>query len=159
MSPFWTCVRTHPNSEKIAIRNLQNQEFIYYQPLILEKKLRKQKLVQVEQPLFPCYLFVRVVDKWRSLNSTHGVAALIPGQVRDCIIDDLKMREENGYIQLPKSKPFEVGDKVTIQAGPFQGHEALVERMSVKDRQKILLGLLANKISVLINETDIERAA
>jgi transcriptional antiterminator RfaH len=157
--PFWTVARTHPNSEKIAIDNLKRQDFIYYQPKILERKLRKQRIQYVEAPLFPCYLFVYVIDKWRSLHSTHGIAALLGGSspsiVRNDVIDDLRAREHNGIIQLPKLKQFEIGDKVSIQSGAFAGHLALVERMPSKERQKILLALLSNKIRVLVAEDDL----
>lgn len=155
----WICARTHPNHEKIAIQNLIRQEFDYYQPLIQEKKIKRQKLQVVEQPLFPCYLFVRVDQQYRSLNYTYGIAALVNGIVQDSIIEGLRQREQNGFIQLPKSKSFDVNDKVMIRSGSFAGQEGLVERMPSKDRQKILLALLANKISVLVDEEDVERAA
>ena len=158
------CVgRTHPNSEKIAIRNLINQSFEYYQPLILERKVRKNRVQLIEQPLFPCYLFIKIVDRWRSLQSTYGIASIIsagasPLFVKDEIIDDLRNRERSGYIQLPKSKKFEVGDKVTIQAGMFAGQQALVERMSARDRQKVLLALLVNGAKVSLFENELEAA-
>lgn len=156
--PFWTVVRTHPNSEKIAIYNLQRQEFDYYQPKIVERKLRNHKMQQVESPLFPCYLFVHVKEQWRSLQYTYGVASLVNGVVRDHIIDGLRNRELNGIVQLPKSPPYDIGDKVKIAAGPFAGQQALVQRMPAKERQKVLLALLNNKIQVLVNEADLQAA-
>ena len=161
---YWICARTHPNSEKIAIRNLKNQDFGYYQPLILERKIRKNKVQMVETPLFPCYLFVRVIDHWRSLQSTYGVASVLsagsfPAIVQDKIIQDLKARESNGFIQLPKDDRFGVGDVVQIKTGVFAGQQGLVERMSAKDRQEILLSLLGGGIKVLIPENDLELAA
>lgn len=159
--PFWTVARTHPNAEKIAIRNLENQDFEYYQPKILEKRIKNNKTKLVEQSLFPCYLFVRVVDKWRSLQYTYGIAGVIsngsmPAIVRDQVIDDLKAREERGYIQLPKPKHIQAGDTVKINDPRFEGQIALVERMPVKDRQKVLLALLSNKIRILVDESDLE---
>jgi transcriptional antiterminator RfaH len=156
-------VRTHPNSEKIAIHNLQRQDFDYYQPLILEKKVRRGKMQWVEQPLFPCYLFVKIVDRWRSLHSTYGVASLIgsvnsPSFVRESVIQSLRNREQNGYVQLPKPKMFEVGDKVTIQTGAFAGQQALVQRMPAKDRQKVLLQLLSNGMAMSLFEDDLVAA-
>ena len=160
---FWSVIRCHPNSEKIAIRNLVNQEFDYYQPLLLERKIRKQKAQLVEVPLFPCYLFVKIVDRWMSLQSTYGVAKIIqsgpmPAMVRDEVIDDLRSREHNGYIQLPKPDEFKVGDKVRIGAGIFEGREALVDRMPPKERQKILLMLLGSQIKVLVAAEDLQAA-
>ena len=157
----WTCVRVHPNCDKIAIRNLVNQDFNYYQPKILERKLRKQRQLLVEQPLFPNYLFVEIINKWLTLQSTYGIAAVLsagslPSIVNDSIINDLKSREVNGFIQLPKPKKFNIGDQVQINAGVFTGQKALVERMNPSERQKVLLALLGNKIKVLIDEDEIE---
>lgn len=82
----------------------------------------------------------------------------MPALVQDQIIDSLKQREQNGFIQLPKERRFREGDKVTISAGPFIGQQGLVEKMSNKEREKILLALLSNKIKVLIDETNLEAA-
>jgi len=158
---FWTCVRTHPNAEQIAIRNLENQNFNYYQPKIIERKLRKQKLAYVRSPLFPCYLFVQVIDRWMCLNSTHGVSALlmtggIPAVVQDKVIDSLRQREQNGVIKLPQEQRFTQGDTVTINVGPFAGQRGLVERMSSKEREKVLLALLSNEIKLLVDEAALE---
>lgn len=153
----WICTRLHPNCDKMAQTNLERQEFTYYNPKILERKLVKHRLQFVEQSLFPCYMFVQIVDRWKALKSTYGVADLI-GHVRDDVINNLRKREQNGYIQLPKARQFDVGDQVTIKNGAFAGHEALVDRMPSKERQKVLLSLLANKVSVLIAEDDLQAA-
>ena len=42
-------------------------------------------LVQTKRastPLFPGYLFARIVDRWRSINTTFGVLCLV--RVGDC---------------------------------------------------------------------------
>lgn len=161
--PSWVVARTKPNQEKIAIRNLENQKFGYYQPLILERRKVKGVFKQVEQPLFPNYLFVRIVDRWNVLNSTYGIASIIcngahPAIVKDNIINDLMIREVNGYIKLPAMKKMVAGDKVTIVKGPFAGHSALVDRMPAKERQKILLSLLSGQIKLLLEEDEVEVA-
>lgn len=156
---FWSVLRTHPNCEKMAIRNLENQDFSYYQPKLLERKLRQRRWVNVEIPLFPNYLFVQIASRWACLNNTHGVAALLmvgnnPAVVQDNVISSLRSREINGFIKLPTDR-LAVGDKVRIQTGPFAQQLALVDRMSAKERQKILLSLLDNKIKVLVDERDV----
>ena len=160
---WWACVRIHPNQEQIAIRNLINQDFNYYQPKILERRIKRHKVVHVEVPLFPCYLFVEVEDRWMCLNSTNGVSALlmmgaIPAKVSAKVIDSLRQREENGIIKLPKQNRFEIGDRVTIQEGPFAGQQGLVERMSAKEREQTLLRLLSNQIKVLVDEESLQAA-
>lgn len=161
--PFWCVARTKVNQEQVAIKNLKNQGFSYYQPLLYERRRNqnKQGWRFVEIPLFPCYLFVQVTDKWLCLDNTHGITSIIkmgaaPAIVQDKVIADLKQREDqSGYIQLPKSKLM-VNDQVKIKTGAFAEQLALVERMPSKQRQKILLALLSNKIKVLVDENDLE---
>lgn len=157
----WAVIRTHPNCDKMAIRNLVNQSFEYYQPKILVRRKKQNKFVLVEQPLFPGYIFVRIAEHWVSLQSTYGVAALIcngarPALLRQQAIDSLRDREVGGIVQLPKRSKFSIKDKVTIIDGPFAGQAGLVARMPTKDRQKVLLDLLSNKISVLVDEELLE---
>lgn len=161
MNGFWTCARTHPNAEKIAMYNLQRQDFEYYQPKLLERRIKRHKQLNVEVPLFPCYLFVRVTEKWRSLQYTYGIASIIsaggiPSIVQDSVIDGLRKRELGGYVQLPSDRRFNTGDQVKIQSGAFAGQHALVQRMPARDRQKILLSLLANKINALVDKAELE---
>lgn len=157
----WVAVRTKPGCEKIAIYNLERQDYNYYQPKILERRKKQGKFIPVEVPLFPCYLFVEMADKWLSLQYTHGVAAVItmgskPSIVQQSVIDKLRSLEVGGLVKLPRRPRFGLHDKVTIKDGPFAGQSALVERMPVKDRQKVLLALLENKISVLVDENSLD---
>ena len=97
------------------------------------------------------------------LHSTDGISSIIsagplPAIVQDRVIDDLRQRECNGYIQLPKQKAFRVGDKVVVNAGAFAGQLGLVERMGSKERQKVLLALLGNQIKLLVNEDELVAA-
>lgn len=158
----WLVIRTHPNCEKMAIRNLENQDFNYRQFLISERKKQRNKFVMLPAPLFPCYIFVEACGHWPRLQSTYGVASIVmsgsrPALLKQSAIDSLHEREVDGIVQLP-SKRFKVGDKVTIKDGPFAAQSALVARMPAKDRQKVLLALLANQISVLVDPEFIEAA-
>ena len=159
---FWAVAKVKPNQDKIAIQNLRNQGFGYYYPLTLELKRTRAGMQKVPVPLFPSYMFVQVVNKWACLNSTHGLAGVLmssgyPAAVNDKVIDSLRQREQGGIIKLPKER-LQIGDKVTINSGLFAGQQALVERMSNKEREKVLLALLNGKAKVLIDELDLEAA-
>ena len=163
-APQWLVARTKPNSEQIAIRNIRNQRFEFYFPKIKEQRVKRGKKVLVEQALFPGYLFVKVegLRDWTSLKYTYGVHSVImssqssPAWVSEAILEDLRRREdETGFIVLPQPRRLAEGDIATIKSGPFQGQKALVHRMPVKDRQRVLLELLGNKIKVLIDESDL----
>ena len=164
LRPSWIVVRTHPNAEPVAIRHLQRQSFDYYQPLIAERKIRKGHLRDCVSPLFPCYLFVQIVSKWLCLQSTHGIAAVLtmgpaPAKVPEQVIAGLRARENSsGVVVLPKQR-FENGDVVKIQDDIFNGELALIDRMPVKERQKVLLTLLSTGFSVTADESKLISAA
>lgn len=161
----WIVLRTHPNCEKMAIRHIENQGFTPYQPLIPERKKIRGRLHMIPTPLFPNYIFVQLIERgWYVLKSTYGVSSIVggtssPSILRGCVVDDLRRREKNGLIQLPQQRHFAVGDKVTIRRGLLAGQQALVERMPARERQRVLLALLGNKISVLVDESDLVEAA
>src|ERR1700729_1990327 len=108
------------------------------------------------------YLFCRIVDRWRSINSTLGVLCLVrtgdcPARCPDREIDSLKaMIDGHGYIKLPEAPPppvrrkIAIGARVRIASGPFGGKSGLYAGMGTKDREKILLNLLGSQRPVLV---------
>jgi transcriptional antiterminator RfaH len=122
-------------------------------------------LVQTKRasaPLFSGYFFVRIVDRWRSINSTFGVLGLVrtgdcPARCPDREIAALEaMIGGHGYIKLPEAPPppvrrkIAIGARVRIASGPFGGMRGLYAGMSTKDREKILLNLLGSQRPVLV---------
>jgi hypothetical protein len=65
---FWSAVRSNPHREVYAAERLRvDHGFEVFLPLI------KTKLAS--QPLFAGYLFCRIIDKWRAINSALGYYA------------------------------------------------------------------------------------
>jgi transcriptional antiterminator RfaH len=154
MPAFWGVVRSLPKREAFAAERLRmDQGFEVFLPLVQTKR--------ASQPLFAGYFFCRIVEQWRSINSTFGVLCLVrvgdcPERCPDREIDSLKaMIDGHGYIRLPEAPPpvrrtIAVGAKVRIASGPFGGMSGLYAGMSTKDREKILLSLLGSQRAVLI---------
>ena len=64
--------------------------------------------IEVRPPLFPGYCFLTVEAQWYAARWSIGVIGLImdgikSARVADQIIDDLRKRERNGLIELPRS--------------------------------------------------------
>jgi transcription antitermination factor NusG len=79
-----------------------------------------------------------------------------PARVADQIIDDLRKRERNGLVQLPKREMFHVGDQVRILQGPFAGHLGLYAGMRAHERVLVLLALLGGRQRVQLPKADVE---
>src|ERR1700722_73607 len=75
MPAFWGVVRSLPKREAFAAERLRmDGGFEVFLPQIQTKR--------TSQPLFPSYLFARIVEQWRSINYTLGVLCLV--RVGDC---------------------------------------------------------------------------
>ncbi len=122
-------------------------------------------LVQTKRasaPLFSGYFFCRIVDRWRSINSTLGVLCLVrvgdcPARCPDREIDSLKaMIDGHGYIKLPEGRgapvkrKIAIGAKVKVTAGPFGGMSGLYAGQSTRERELVLLNLLGGQRPVAI---------
>ena len=125
----------------------------------LKRRSHARKIDEVAAPLFPRYIFVRIdmaTQRWRSIQSTFGVAGLVlngsePAPVPPPILRALREREgENGYIKLDQRPKFALGDKARVIAGAFAENLALFEGLADHDRIVILLDMLGRKVRVSI---------
>ncbi len=78
-----------------------------------------------------------------------------PARVADSVIDEIRSRERNGLVELPKRR-LRAGDAVRIWRGPFAGHLALYAGVSSRERVAVLLSLLGAQRRLLLAEKDIE---
>jgi len=71
-------------------------------------------------------------------------------------IDDLRKRERNGLIKLPKRPALQPGDQVRILQGPFAGQLGLYAGMRPHERVLVLLQLLGGQQRVELAKDSIE---
>jgi transcription antitermination factor NusG len=62
-----------------------------------------------------------------------------PARVTDPVIEEIRARERNGVIELPR-RQLNAGDRVRILAGPFRGHLAIYRDVGARAG----LGVAAN---------------
>lgn len=76
----WYTVQSKPRQEAVAAEHLLRQGYETYLPQIRLKKHRRKQWVDVTEPLFLRYLFIKVDADQQSLapvRSTVGVAGLV----------------------------------------------------------------------------------
>lgn len=159
-SVSWCVVQTQVHSERKAAAHLNRQGFATYLPSYIKRRRHARRVESIVAPLFPRYLFVAVdtaTQRWRSIQSTIGVAGLVcngdrPAAVGNHIVEELKARQdERGFIPLDLRPRFVQGDKVRVLDGAFATCLGLFERMSDSERVSILLDLLGRKVRVMID--------
>ena len=100
--------------------------------------------------LFPGYCFVFIELQWHAARWSPGRLGLImvgdaPARVSDAVIAELRGRERDGLIELPKAPGLKPGDHVRIIAGPFSECLALYEGQTSHERVAVLLQFLGGR--------------
>lgn len=163
----WYLVHTKPRKERVAEQNLQRQGYEVYLPLIQQPRRRRGHWIEVIDPLFPNYLFVRLRFGWDNIGPiryTMGVRQLVrftqePAIVPEEIIESLKAAADSdtGIYQF-KEALFRPGDKVMIDQGPLAGLNAIFLAETGQERVLILLEMLGRENQITI-ERDLLRLA
>ena len=155
----WLVVNARPRCEAEAICHLQRQGFDAYCPKIRSplraSRTGKAPAGETLKPLFPSYLFVARAAglvHWRPILSTRGVRAVIrcgdqPSLLGDGFIAGLKSREVDGAVVRPRHS-LQVGQRVEVASGPFDGIVARIIEMDEKDRLVVLMELLGGPVRV-----------
>lgn len=158
---FWCLVYTKPRQERVAYKNLSNQFCEVYLPLLTVKKRVNRVLKSVDTPMFPRYVFLYMrpdIDAFAPIHSTKGVSHLVKfganvARVPEEFISFLKQHESTGVEA--SSELFKPGDRVAIEAGPFEGYEAIFKCERAENRAIILLDLATQHTALCISRDDL----
>ena len=154
----WYLVRTKPNAEATALRNLERQRYEAYLPRLSQSLPWRGQWRERVVPLFPGYLFLGLDEGRQALapvHSTQGVAGVVRfgasyAIVPEGILRDLRARANpaTGLHCLALPERLASGAPVRIVAGPFDGLEGVFQRETGDDRAIVLLSLLGQSVSV-----------
>ena len=159
-------VVTKPQSEFKAQENLLRQNYEVYLPLAQTSRRRNGKNIKRTEAFFPRYLFIYLDtenDNWSPIRSTFGVAGIVrfggmPSQVPESIISCLKNNEDEFGLQSLDKKELKLGDKVAIIDGPFEGYNAIFQKMKNSDRVAILLDIVGKNTQLTLSVHELEIA-
>ena len=161
MAPFWAVVQLQPQREAFALRSLARADFTVYAPRLREWRTVPGKgQRQRELALFPGYAFLLVRLQWHAARWCPGVIRLVmdgfrPAKVPDAVIDEIRMREHNGVIEIPR-RQLKAGDRVKILSGPFNGQLAIYAGMSGFERVEVLLQILGGMVRITLASEQVE---
>lgn len=132
----WYVVYTKPKWEKKVAEKLNETGIEAYCPVITQIKQWSDRKKKVEVPLFNSYVFVRLSDIER--NSVFKVAGVVrylfwlgkPAVVRDEEIAEIKKSLSGINISDVLVMPYKKGDKIKLDSGAFNNHQAVVKEVT-----------------------------
>ena len=146
----WYCARTHPKHEHIAAAGMRQRLGLeVFNPRLRIERATRRGAVNVIEPLFPGYVFVRcnLAEKFDNIRYSTGVSSLVHfGQripsVSEETIEDLRRCFESDEL-MAVDNSFRPGMEVTVAAGPFLGSRGIVVSvLPARRRVQILLDFL-----------------
>ena len=152
-TPSWYIVKFKPNSQQIAVRNLQRQRFETFLPVHEVTRRTAVKFETVIRPLFAGYMFVACDPEkapWRQINSTYGISRMLsfaderPKPMPEELIFGLRARCDSVGKVVPL-EDFGAGQSVEMHSGPFASFVATVEQMASDARVWVLLEFMGKE--------------
>lgn len=153
----WYLLASKPRQEERAYTNLLKQGYKCFLPKILVQKVKKGSLVQIEEPLFPRYLFINLNsfdDNWSPIRSTLGVSGMVKFGSQCPVIPDEIVAEVMNYSQKSFTSYFTKGEEIVVRSGPFKGQSVSFDSMDGEQRVMVFMEMChkIHRISISLNE-------
>ena len=159
--PLWYAAHTHANHEKHVAEQLAQKSVEHFLPLYQTVRRWKDRMVQLQRPLFPGYIFVRLAlhDRLHVLR-VPGVAKLVgfngtPSALPQGEIDSLRTSLATGVHAEPH--PYlTVGCRMRVKSGPLLGMEGILVRKKNRERFVLSLDLIVRSVAVDVDGVDLD---
>jgi transcriptional antiterminator NusG len=152
----WFAVRVRSNHEHMAGVHLVDRGYEEFTPSYTVERRWSDRKKEIEQFLFPGYVFCRVDPQNRlPVLTAPGVIGLvgcgrIPTPIPDDEIERIRRMVQSGLLVSPW--PFlQAGQTVLIERGPLTGVEGILEEVKGKCRLVISINLLRRSISAEVD--------
>lgn len=159
----WYAVYTYPRHEKAVATHLEERICEVFLPMYTTVSRRKDRHAHITCPLFPGYVFTRInVAKRVVVMSTPSVVRIVsfngmPTPIPDSEIDAVRQCLAGGNV-VPH--PFlEVGERVRVRGGLFEGVEGIVIRHKNQCKLVVSLGLIGQSLALEISVEQLEKTS
>jgi transcription antitermination factor NusG len=157
----WFALYTRSRHEKRIAEQLHNKQIEHFLPLYESVHRWRDRNAQVQLPLFPGYVFVRLclTDRLQVLQLPGAVRFVsFSGQPQALPENQVESLRSGLATQLRmEPHPFlRAGRRVRIRRGPLQGAEGILLRRKERTRFILSLELLMRSVAVEVDAADVE---
>jgi len=159
----WYVAYTLPRHEKAVGDRLLQQNIESYLPLYPAVRCWNQRRAEIELPLFPGYVFVKMLlaDRIRIL-SRPGIIRLVSFDGHPAVLPDDEIERLKSSLAIWKATPYPfltAGKQVRIKSGPFAGLEGKILRRKGKIRLLVTLDLIQSAMLLELDAAEAQLAS
>lgn len=132
----WYVVYTKPKWEKKVAEQLTEKGVECYCPLVTQIRQWSDRKKKVVIPLFNSYVFVRLNEADRDLVfQSTGVVRYLFWLGKPAVVRDEEINTIQKWLDAPNEydisvTSLQIGDRITLESGPFKSQEAVVQEVS-----------------------------
>jgi transcription antitermination factor NusG len=157
----WYAAYTCAQHEKRVAAELEAREVEHFLPLYSSVRRWKDRRVNLDLPLFPGYVFVRLALRNRlRVVQIPSVVRLVGFGGLPTALPDAEMEiMQSGLSQGRRAEPhpfLTVGRRVRITGGPFTGLEGVLKRKKSSLRVVVSLELIQRAVAVDVDAADVQ---
>lgn len=156
----WFALRVRSNYERITITHLRERGYEDFAPSYKVERRWSDRTKQIEQFLFPGYVFCRFNPNDRlPVLTAPGVVDVVgfgklPEHIPDAEIERVRRMVDSGLLVTPY--PYvQVGQAVLIERGPLSGVEGILVEVKGKVRLVVSVNLLHRSVSAEVDRNSI----
>jgi transcription antitermination factor NusG len=163
----WYAVYTRPNFEKRVAARLAEKQVEHYLPAFQELHQWQDRKKSVEVPVFPSYLFVRLVDRPADrlrVMVTSGVVRILGPEVKAEPVPDSQIEAIRRMLTCSGGRCYrqpwlQAGTLVRVRRGPLKDLQGFLVRVKNQARLIISIDLLAQSVAAEVDVRDVEPVA
>jgi transcription antitermination factor NusG len=154
----WFALQTKPRNEKQVERLLTHKGYECCLPMYRQKRRWSDRVIEVELPLFPMYVFCRFVSSAiGKAISTPGVTRIVgfggqPAEVEVKEVEALQLLDRSGLLREPWAY-IPNGTLVQVDSGPLTGAQGIFSFDEDRRRLVISVTLLQRSVAVQLSES------
>jgi len=162
-APRWYAVYTYPRHEKAVAEQLETKRVETFLPTFASRSRWKDRSVEISRPLFPGYVFTRIClgDRTKVVSIPSVVRILSfnsrPAEISDQEIESIRLCVGGGAT-LEAHPVLEVGERVRVCSGAFEGVEGIVVNQKNSCKLIISISLIHQAVALEIDSKHLEPA-
>lgn len=161
--PHWYALQTRPRHEKKVAGELAQKGVNAFLPLVSDVRQWSDRRVQVDLPLFSCYLFVNIVPTAEcrvAVLQSYGALGFVGRGKEPVPVPESQIEHVRRLVasKVPfATHPFlEIGQRVRIRGGVLDGIEGILERRKGRDQLILSVQTIQRSLSISVEGYDVE---